>query len=266
MVTFFRYKNGQNGAGTGSGSLASRNGVRFTYRQASQASSHAAHPARTLPVKRAPADPEAMARRPRLDLPGIPPHIVQRSNNRPPCFLDDDDRRALPDPASRSIARHRVQTPRARIDGQPRPSAGDATQNRSHRSSHAKTRAWVCPVVQRAPSAYRIPVGRPQQGKPGYSESYVLHCHSYIKLNPVHARTTDDPDAFPWSSCATHCGLRSEAILSPHSKYTALASPSRTARPTYRKLLPETLSEDDLKRSESIFNNSEPWAAMTSAR
>jgi putative transposase len=34
-----------------------------------------------------------MARLPRLDLPGIPQHLVQRGNNRLPCFLDDLDRR-----------------------------------------------------------------------------------------------------------------------------------------------------------------------------
>ncbi|MBX3758593.1 transposase [Burkholderia cepacia] len=33
-----------------------------------------------------------MVRLPRLDLPSIPQHIVQRGNNRLPCFLDDADR------------------------------------------------------------------------------------------------------------------------------------------------------------------------------
>ncbi|MDN5924958.1 MAG: transposase, partial [Xanthomonadales bacterium] len=33
-----------------------------------------------------------MARQPRLDLPGIPQHIIQRGNNRLPCFLDNQDR------------------------------------------------------------------------------------------------------------------------------------------------------------------------------
>jgi putative transposase len=37
-----------------------------------------------------------MARLPRLDLPHIPQHIVQRGNNRLPCFLDDADRRRYP--------------------------------------------------------------------------------------------------------------------------------------------------------------------------
>ncbi|MBB4133414.1 transposase [Xanthomonas sp. 3075] len=33
-----------------------------------------------------------MASLPRIDLPGIPQHIVQRGNNRLPCFLADGDR------------------------------------------------------------------------------------------------------------------------------------------------------------------------------
>lgn len=33
-----------------------------------------------------------VTRLPRIDLPGIPQHIVQRGNNRMPCFLDDGDR------------------------------------------------------------------------------------------------------------------------------------------------------------------------------
>jgi putative transposase len=47
-----------------------------------------------------------MARQPRIDLPGVAQHIVQRGNNRLPCFLDDSDRQAyrqlLGDALSRS--------------------------------------------------------------------------------------------------------------------------------------------------------------------
>ena len=32
-----------------------------------------------------------MARLPRLDVPGIPQHVVQRGNDRQPCFAVDDD-------------------------------------------------------------------------------------------------------------------------------------------------------------------------------
>jgi len=43
--------------------------------------------------KRAAAHYRGMARLARLDLPGIPQHVVQRGNYRLPCFLDDTDRR-----------------------------------------------------------------------------------------------------------------------------------------------------------------------------
>jgi hypothetical protein len=35
----------------------------------------------------------AVVRLPRPDFAGIPRHVVQRGNNRLPCFLDDEDRR-----------------------------------------------------------------------------------------------------------------------------------------------------------------------------
>jgi putative transposase len=34
-----------------------------------------------------------MARQPRLDLPGVPQHVIQRGNNRQPCFLQERDYR-----------------------------------------------------------------------------------------------------------------------------------------------------------------------------
>ncbi len=75
----------------------------------------------------------------------------------------------------------------------------------------------------------------------------MLHCHRYIELNPVRARMTDDPTTFPRSSCGSHCGIREEAILTPHSEYTTLADTPEARAEAYRQLLHETLSDDDLK-------------------
>ena len=36
-----------------------------------------------------------MPRQPRLDVPDVAQHIIQRGNNRRPCFFDDGDYRAL---------------------------------------------------------------------------------------------------------------------------------------------------------------------------
>lgn len=68
-----------------------QNEVRFTSGQARQAIAHEVKRTRMLPGRHGYAEPEAMARQPRLELPGIPQRIVQRGNSRLPCFLHDDD-------------------------------------------------------------------------------------------------------------------------------------------------------------------------------
>ena len=35
----------------------------------------------------------AMARQSRFDIPGVPQHVIQRGNNRQPCFLNEQDYR-----------------------------------------------------------------------------------------------------------------------------------------------------------------------------
>ena len=69
---------------------------------------------------------------------------------------------------------------------------------------------------------------------------YLLRCARYIDLNPVRARMTDDPTAFCWSSCASLCGLRDDALLTPHPVQRALGTAG------YRALLAEAISDEDL--------------------
>ncbi|WP_257385790.1 hypothetical protein [Tahibacter caeni] len=57
---------------------------------------------------------------------------------------------------------------------------------------------------------------------------------------------SDDPAAFPWSSCASHCGRRDDPLLSPYRTYVGLCN-SREERGAYRSLLAEVLSDDDLQ-------------------
>jgi putative transposase len=72
------------------------------------------------------------------------------------------------------------------------------------------------------------------------TSDYLLRCTRYIDLNPVRARMTDDPTAFPWSSCAGLCGLREDPLLSPHPEQRAVGTQA------YRALLSEAISEEDL--------------------
>lgn len=78
------------------------------------------------------------------------------------------------------------------------------------------------------------------------SENYVLQCQRYIDLNPVRARMTGNPAAYPWSSCPAHGGLRTDNLLTPHPAYAALGKNNAARAAAYLELLRDTLADDDL--------------------
>ncbi|MEP6899412.1 MAG: transposase, partial [Rhodanobacter sp.] len=219
---------------------------RFTYRQARAVNADAPQRSGMLLQRLAYADTQTMARQPRLDLPGLPQHVVQRGNNRLPCFLDDADR-------------HRYLTllGEALIDTGCKLHAYALMDNHVHLLATPPEIGALARLMQKLGRGYvgqfnarHRRTGTLWEGRYKAnlvdSSSYVLHCHRYIELNPVRARMTDDPLAYPWSSCATHCGLRQAAILSPHPEYTALASTPEARAEAYRQLLHQALSDEDL--------------------
>ncbi|MBK6924492.1 MAG: transposase [Thermomonas sp.] len=181
-----------------------------------------------------------MARQPRLDLPGIPQHIVQRGNNRLPCFLDDADR-----------ARYRQLLREALLATGCQLHAYVLMDNHVHllstppelgatgRMMHLLGRHYVGQFNARHTRTGTLWEGRYKACLVD-GEDYLLRCTRYIDLNPVRARMTDDPAAFPWSSCAALCGLREDSLLSPHPFQRALGAKG------YRAMLAEAISDEDL--------------------
>jgi putative transposase len=50
-----------------------------------------------------------MARKPRFKVAGLPQHIVQRGNNRQPCFVDNEDRRRYLADLEEALHAHEVE-------------------------------------------------------------------------------------------------------------------------------------------------------------
>jgi putative transposase len=187
-----------------------------------------------------------MARHPRLDLPGIPQHVVQRGNNRLPCFLDDGDRyrylrilhEALHDTGCLLHAYvlmdnhvHLLMTP---------PATGAVAS-----LMQKLGRSYVGQFNARHQRTGTLWEGRYKACLVD-SESYVLRCQRYIDLNPLRARISANPAAYPWSSCAAHCGRRMDNLLTPHPAYATLGKNRGTRAAAYLELLRETLADDDL--------------------
>lgn len=187
-----------------------------------------------------------MARQPRLDLPGIPQHIVQRGNNRLPCFLDRDDRR-----------RYRQLLREALLDTGCQLHAYVLMDNHVHLLATAPEVGRISRLMQKLGRQY---VGQfnARHKRSGTlwegryksclvdSRDYLLGCYRYIDLNPVRARMTDDPAIFPWSSCAAHCG-GDDSLIHDHRAYLDLGTSSAERGTAYRALLQEAIPDDRLK-------------------
>ena len=187
-----------------------------------------------------------MARQPRLDLPGIPQHIVQRGNNRLPCFLDDADRH-----------RYLHLLGEALLDARCALHAYVLMDNHVHLLVTPGEAGAISKLMQKLGRGYvgqfnarHRRTGTLWEGRYKAclvdTEAYVLRCYRYIDLNPVRARMTDDATRYPWSSASNHCGLGQLAWLTPHPAYTALATTPLARAEAYRQLLRETLSDNDL--------------------
>ncbi|MBL0227702.1 transposase [Thermomonas sp.] len=184
-----------------------------------------------------------MARQPRLDLPGIPQHIVQRGNNRLPCFLDDADRTRY-----RQLLREALLATGCQLhayvlmDNHVHLLSTPPELGATGRMMHLLGRHYVGQFNARHSRTGTLWEGRYKACLVD-GEDYLLRCTRYIDLNPVRARMTDDPAAFPWSSCAALCGLREDSLLSPHPIQRALGAQG------YRAMLAEAISDEDLAAS-----------------
>lgn len=199
-----------------------------------------------------------MARQPRLDLPGIPQHIVQRGNNRP-CFLDDTDRRCYLRQLGEALKTtdcalhayvlmdnhvHLLATP---------PEAGAIS-----RLMQKLGRGYVGQFNARHRRTGTLWEGRYKACLVD-SETYVLRCYRYIDLNPVRARMTDDPTTSIWSSASAHCSQRVDPLLRPHAAYTALAATPEARAAAYRRILQEALAEEDLAAIRAYLQQQRAW-------
>ncbi len=185
-------------------------------------------------------DAGAMARQPRLDLPGIPQHIVQRGNNRLPCFLDDADRACY-----RQLLREALLATGCQLhayvlmDNHVHLLATPPEQGAAGRMMQLLGRRYVGHFNARHGRTGTLWEGRYKACLVDGAD-YLLRCARYIDLNPVRARMTDAPAAFRWSSCAGLCGVRDDPLLTPHAVQRELGGEG------YGLMLGEAISDDDL--------------------
>jgi putative transposase len=184
-----------------------------------------------------------MSRRPRLVLPGVPMHIIQRGNNRRACFFHSEDYQVylsmLRDASFQSgcsIHAYVLMPNHVHLLATP-PAASSAAS-----LMKIVGQKYVQYINRRQERFGTLWQGRYRSCLVG-DERYFLICHRYIELNPVRAGIAAHPMDYEWSSYRCNAVGQSSQLIVPHSFYTNLSAEKSERERFYRGLFSEEMPE-----------------------
>lgn len=187
-----------------------------------------------------------MARLPRLDLPQVPQHIVQRGNNRQPCFVADEDYLEycgdLADAAIHcgcAIHAYVLMTNHVHL------LVTGAERGAISRMMQRLGRRYVACFNTRYRRTGTLWEGRFKTSLID-SQRYLLCCYRYIEMNPVRASMVTDPARYRWSSYRHNALGEPDGLVTPHPLYLRLGPEPAIRRTAYRALFADALSEQEL--------------------
>jgi putative transposase len=189
-----------------------------------------------------------MARLPRIDIPGVPQHLIVRGNNRATLFRDDADRciflRFLEEALDTCVCELHAYV---------------LMSNHVHLLATGHLPGELSELMQRVGRKFARLVnirwsrtGTLFEGRFRSSlvdsEAYLLTCMRYIELNPVRGGIVRHPKEYGWSSYRQNAGGEPGTLLRPHDLYTRLASAPGERGAVYRDLVESGVSDEDLFR------------------
>lgn len=190
----------------------------------------------------------AMPRQPRIELPEVPLHIVQRGVNRCAVFIDDDDRyhylHLLMEKSRKlevSIHAYVLMSNHVHL------LATSATVGAISRMMRHVGHNYAASFNRRHRRTGTLWEGRFKSSLID-SEEYLLSVYRYIELNPVRAAMVDNPENYKWSSIHANLDLRRDPLVSPHHVFTGMAATARERICAYRAWLRAGFLDEDVKR------------------
>jgi putative transposase len=195
-----------------------------------------------------------MPRPPRLELPGVPLHVIQRGINRSACFFGDADRRFYLNCLTRAAAARNCSV-----------HAYVLMTNHVHLLVTPSEAGAVGAMMQDIGRRY-VRVINTIHGRTGSlwegrfksslidSETYLFTCHRYIECNPVRAGMVNDAASYRWSSHTHYAGLRVDSLIAEHPEYQALGQSTEERRSAFRSLFAASLPQDVLDAIRTAAN------------
>lgn len=186
-----------------------------------------------------------MPRQPRLELPGVPMHVVQRGVNRCAIFLDDEDRHHY-------CLLQRLACERFAV----RVHAFAPMDNHVHLLVSSDKAGAVSSAMRLSGQSY-VQAFNVRHRRSGtlwqgrfksclvQTERYVLTVLRYIELNPVRARMLALPTEYRRSSVHAHLGRAKSQLITPHEVYLHLGCDAAERVSVYAKWLHAGLARED---------------------
>jgi putative transposase len=198
-----------------------------------------------------------MARLPRLNLPGIPQHLVQRGNNRQVSFFSEQDYTVYLDKLKEYGKKYKVAV-----------HAYVLMTNHVHLLMTPETEKGVSQLMQALGRYYVMYINKTYQRSGTLwegrykstlvdSDNYFLLVSRYIELNPVRAGMVSHPAEYPWSSYRGNALETNIELLTEHGCYQALGETASKRQVAYRALFDYGI--DDLTLEEIRDATNKAW-------
>ena len=195
-----------------------------------------------------------MARLPRLNLPGIPQHVIQRGNNKQASFFSDKDYAVYLDKLKLysekySVAVHSyvLMTNHVHLLMTPETEQGVSQLMQS------LGRYYVRYINQTYDRSGTLWEGRYKSTLVD-SDNYFLTVSRYIELNPVRAGMVAHPAEYPWSSYQYNALGKPVELITPHFLYQGLAKTDKTRQKRYTALFDKIIPDYTLEEIRNSIN------------
>lgn len=189
-----------------------------------------------------------MARLPRIDVPGIPQHLITRGNDRCTIFRDDADRMIYLGFLESSLRTYACDL-----------HAFVLMTNHVHLLATGHAEGEISALMQAVGRKFvrlmNLRWGRTGtlfegrfRSSPVECEAYLLACMRYIELNPVRAGMVRHPADYPWSSFLANVTGNPGPPLVAHETFLQLGKNSEARGQNYRELIAASISSGELEQ------------------
>jgi putative transposase len=187
-----------------------------------------------------------MPRQTRIDIPGVPQHVIQRGNDRQPCFFADTDYlRYLADLREIALREDCAIHAYVLMTNHVHLLITPAAQGAIGRLMQSLGRRYVRAINDRYHRTGTLWEGR-YKACPVEGGDHLMHCYRYIELNPLRAAMVADPGDYPWSSHRCNAFGMHDPLVCPHPSYLSLSRDATERRARYRAFAMESVGMDEL--------------------